>query len=113
MVVVDAGRDVAGDALDLGKVGLAGFAGRRADRDEADRAWGYGRPDVGCEPALASAMISGSPGSKMGIPPRLSRSIRAASLSTQMTSWPIFARHVPDVSPTYPQPMMAIFIAEL
>ncbi len=54
--------------------------------------------------------ISSSPGSKIGISPRLSRSIFEASVSTQTTSLPDSAKQVPVTSPTYPVPTTAIFI---
>ena len=38
-------------------------------------------------------------------------SILSASISTQVTSLPLSAKHVPVTRPTYPVPMTAIFMA--
>src|SRR5665213_41271 len=54
------------------------------------------------------AIISPSPGSKMGVSPASSRTTFAASLSAQITVLPSSARHVPVTSPTYPAPTTAI-----
>src|SRR5688572_15177456 len=53
---------------------------------------------------------SASPGSKNGIVPARSASIRETSVSTHTTEWPKSARHAPVTSPTYPVPTIAIFI---
>src|SRR2546430_4782587 len=45
--------------------------------------------------------------------PALSVSIFVASQSTQTTLWPPSAKQVPVTSPTYPVPMMEIFMAHL
>src|SRR5580765_7067779 len=44
------------------------------------------------------------------MPPALSISIFAASQSTHITLWPTSAKHVPVTNPTYPVPMMLIFM---
>src|SRR5580765_5987116 len=44
------------------------------------------------------------------LPPALSISIFAASQSTHTTLWPTSAKHVPVTNPTYPVPLMLIFI---
>src|SRR5437762_14290510 len=44
------------------------------------------------------------------MPPALSIYIFAASQSTHTTLWPTSAKHVPVTNPTYPVPMMLIFI---
>src|ERR1041385_2990713 len=44
------------------------------------------------------------------MPPFLSSSIFAATQSTHTTWWPTSAKHVPVTNPTYPVPMMLIFI---
>src|SRR5438552_2959812 len=44
------------------------------------------------------------------MPPALSSSIFPASQSTHTTWWPTSAKHVPVTNPTYPVPMMLMFI---
>src|SRR5438270_12463159 len=46
----------------------------------------------------------------MGILPARSMRTLASSLSTQITSLPLSAKHAPATRPTYPVPMTAIFI---
>src|SRR6266540_14522 len=46
----------------------------------------------------------------MGLRPACRSSIFPSSTSTQATSFPDSARHVPVTSPTYPAPITAIFI---
>src|SRR6266851_750001 len=60
-------------------------------------------------PAAALLATSWSrPGSKIGISPRLKRSILAASLSTQVTVTPNSEKQAPETSPTYPVPIIAM-----
>src|SRR5215469_15635367 len=49
----------------------------------------------------------------MGISPRDNAAILSASLSTQVTWWPKWAKQAPDTSPTYPVPIMATRMAVL
>src|SRR5512139_708923 len=46
----------------------------------------------------------------MGVLPFLRREILRASMSTQRTSFPLTAKQVPVTMPTYPAPIMQIFI---
>ena len=57
-------------------------------------------------------MVS-KPGSKIGMIPLFNFSILIGSISTQVTLFPISAKHVPETSPTYPDPIIVIFMSYL
>src|SRR5438445_6031054 len=63
--------------------------------------------------AILAATSAASPGSKIGISPRRSRAIFAASWSTQVTDSPNSEKHAPDTRPTYPVPIIAIRIRSI
>src|SRR5262245_17108908 len=62
--------------------------------------------------ATFRATSSSSPGSKMGISPVFSLSMRSLSLSIQVTFQPKSAKHAADTRPTYPAPIMQIFMTK-
>ena len=55
--------------------------------------------------------MGSKPGSKIGMIPWFSFSILIGSMSTQVTLFPISAKHAPETSPTYPDPITVIFIS--
>ena len=54
--------------------------------------------------------IRSKPDSKMGMIPLFNFSIFIGSISTQVTLLPTSAKHEPETSPTYPEPIIVIFI---
>jgi hypothetical protein len=106
--------DVARGLQHVLHVRAAVLVGRRAHRDELHGGVADCGVDIGREaqaPRVHVAAIIGSrPGSWIGTPPLCSTSILRASMSTHSTSLPTSARHVPVTSPTYPVPIIVIFM---
>ena len=81
-------------------------------RDRAHR-----RVEVGAGTAAASAARCAAPAlrgraRRSATSPRCSAAILRASTSTQMTSLPLSAKHVPATRPTYPVPTTQMFMGD-
>src|SRR6516165_4516638 len=103
----DRGGDLARGGIDVGKIRSACPSPRRegvptAMKTAAAEPTDFARSVVNARRPWRTllAMRSSRPGSKIGISPRSSAAIFAASLSTHTTSWPKSARQAPDTSPT-------------
>ena len=103
LVAVDGAGNLCHHGLDVGQVGGAAVALRRAHGDEHGLALLHGLAQIGGEGHALPRCLASSSGrcsSKMGTPPSRSSFTLASSLSTQMTWWPISAKQAAATSPT-------------
>jgi hypothetical protein len=112
LVAGERARNLAGDGLDVGEVGVAGLRLRGADGDEdgvAESRWPRevgGEADPGC--CGSAREVRAGAFSWMRVSPDCRAATLPSSLSTHTTEWPISAKQTAATRPTYPDPTTAI-----